>query len=93
MLGQDQCLQVGTVDSFWDAELTSKSHVKYLVQLLLAEALLAQHQVEGKEEHEQPVAYVSKHDRKQEGEGDDGEHRGVDLPVAGDTIGMHNLLE
>ncbi len=37
------------------------------------------HQEEREEEHEDAVPEVAEHDRKQEGEGHDGEHRGVDL--------------
>ena len=72
---------------------TSKSHLKDFIELLLAEGLLAGHQVHSKEEHQQAMAHISKHDGKQEWEGDDGEDRWVDLSVAGYAIGMNNLLE
>ena len=75
------------------ATITSKSHLEDLVQLLLAQRLLAGDKVDSEEEHQQAVAYVSKHDGKQEGEGDDGEDRRVDLPVPSYPIRMHNLLE
>lgn len=37
--------------------------------------------------------HVTEHDPKQEGEHDDGEETGVDLLVAGNTVGIHDLLE
>ena len=72
---------------------TSEGHLKDLVQLLLAQGLLAYDQVYGKEEHQKPMPNVSEHDGKQEGECYDGEHGGIDLPIASNPIGMHNLLE
>lgn len=45
----------------------------YLVVTLLGhQSALPEHQVERGAGHEDPVAHVPKHDRKQEGEGDDG---------------------
>ena len=39
------------------------------------------------------MSHVTKHDRKQEWEGDDGEKTRVDLLVRRDTIRVHNRLE
>ena len=45
----------------------------YLVVILLGnQPALSQHKVEGSRGHEHPVAQVTKHNGKQEGEGDDG---------------------
>jgi hypothetical protein len=44
--------------------------------------------------HEQPAnGKLTKHDGKQEGEGGNGEHSRVDLPVARHAIGIHNRLQ
>lgn len=39
------------------------------------------------------MAKITKHDCKEEWEGDDGEGGWVGLPVLGHTIRIHNLLE
>mmetsp|Transcript_60124 Transcript_60124/g.158160 ORF Transcript_60124/g.158160 Transcript_60124/m.158160 type:complete len:742 (+) Transcript_60124:648-2873(+) len=40
-----------------------------------------------------PVAYVAVHHSEEEGEGDDGEERGVDLAVLGEPVRVHEVLE
>lgn len=45
----------------------------YLIVVLLGhQPTLSQHKVQGSTGHERPVAQVTKHNREQEGEGDDG---------------------
>lgn len=45
----------------------------YLIVILLGhQSALSQYKIEGGAGHECPVAHVTKHDRKQKGEGDDG---------------------
>lgn len=45
----------------------------YLIIILLGyQSALSQHEVQGGRGHEHAVAQVTKHDREQEGEGDDG---------------------
>ena len=48
---------------------------------------------DGNQEQKEAVAEVTEHDTKLEGEGHDGEDGGVDLTIAGNTVGVHNLLE
>ena len=48
---------------------------------------------EGREEDERRVPGVAKHDGEQEGEGDDGEHAGVDFAVARDAVRVDDHLE
>ena len=74
-------------------KLTTKAHGQNLIQLLLAHGLLPQDQNQGKHQQQQPMTKVTKHNGKQEGEGDNGEGGRVGLPVFGHTIGIHNLLE
>ena len=57
------------------------------------ELLLVIDQQECREEHQEAVANVSKHDRKQEREGDDGEGRGVNLAIGSNTVRINDSLE
>ena len=52
---------------------TSEAHVDHLVEDDAPERLLVEHKVEGEQQHEEAVADVPKHHRKQEREGDDRE--------------------
>ena len=52
---------------------TSKAHVDHLVEDHPPERLLVEHKVQGEQQHEESVADVPKHHRKQEWEGHDGE--------------------
>lgn len=56
-----------------------------IVTLLGEEATLSNDQVEGSAGHQQAVAHVTKHDSKQEGEGDDGvrscRHTGIQTTI------------
>lgn len=72
---------------------TSKAHAKDLVQLLPAHDLLPENHPEGKRQQQHAVPKVTKHDSKEEGEGDNREGGWVGLPVLGHTICVHNLLE
>lgn len=57
------------------------------------ELLLPEAHVRSDGEGEEAVSEVSKHDGKQEREGDDGEQSRVDLLVGGDTVRVDNGLE
>ena len=52
---------------------TSEAHVDHLVEDDPPKRLLIQHQVQGEQQHEEAVADVPKHHRKEEGEGHDSE--------------------
>ena len=69
----------------------TKPHL--IVDLLGRERGLPHHHPQAKQEHDEAVARVPKHDGKQEGEGDDGEDGRVGLPVGGYSIGIDQCLE
>lgn len=48
--------------------------------------------VEPKAEQDGPMANISKHDSKQEREGDNSEEPRIGLLIISNTIGLHNLL-
>ena len=73
--------------------LTSKAHADDLIQLLPTHGFLPQHHPKSKYEQQRPMPKVTKHDSKEEGEGDNGEGSRVGLPVFGHTVCIHNLLE
>ncbi len=50
---------------------------------------LWQDEPEGEGEHDAAVAGVAEHDREQEGEGGDGEHGGVHLPIGVHAVGIN----
>lgn len=72
---------------------TSKAHANDLIQLLPAHDLLPKNQPQSKDQQQRAVAKVTKHDSKEEGEGDNCEGGWVGLSVLGHTICVHNLLE
>ena len=72
---------------------TSKAHANDLIQLLPAHDLLPENHPQSKGQQQHAMPEVTKHDSKEEGEGDNGEGSGVCLPILGHTIRVHNLLE
>ena len=53
---------------------------------------LANHEESG-QEHEQTMAQIAEHERKQEGKRDHSERRRIDFLVTGDTVGVHDVLK
>mmetsp|Transcript_3507 Transcript_3507/g.5329 ORF Transcript_3507/g.5329 Transcript_3507/m.5329 type:complete len:687 (-) Transcript_3507:294-2354(-) len=76
-----------------DEVATAEEHDEHLVDLLVLDLGVDPEHGERGEEEEEAVANVTKHDTKEEGEGDDGKGRGVDLLVAGHTVRVDELLE
>ena len=68
-----------------------KAHLEDLVELLAQQRPLAQHHVQRKAQHERAVAHVAEHDREQERERHDRQHRRVDLAVLGHAVRVHDL--
>lgn len=64
----------------------------YLIVILLGhQSALSQYKIEGGAGHERPVAHVTKHDRKQKGEGDDGVWRWRQRGWGGRQAGRHHM--
>mmetsp|Transcript_3937 Transcript_3937/g.8463 ORF Transcript_3937/g.8463 Transcript_3937/m.8463 type:complete len:356 (+) Transcript_3937:1110-2177(+) len=76
-----------------DAVAAAKRHAAHIIKLRLSEAALVEDQEQGKQEHEDTMAKVAKHDSEQEGEGHDGEDSWVHLTVVGNAVRIHNGLE
>lgn len=63
----------GTAAEGWASNGDGDEMDSYLIVILLGhQSALSQYKIEGGAGHECPVAHVTKHDRKQKGEGDDG---------------------
>ena len=73
---------------------TVEEVVPYLVvRLSCHQLLLFDNHVESKAKHDDAVASISKHDGKEEWEGDDGEDCRVGLSVRGDSVGVDESLD
>lgn len=56
------------------------------------DGVVVEDQIQSEDEHDQPVADITEHNTKEEGESDGGEDRRVDLLVAGSTVGVGDFL-
>ncbi len=52
---------------------TPKTHLDHLIESRAPQGLFVEHQVQGKEQHQEAMAHVAKHHSKQEGKRDNGE--------------------
>lgn len=67
--------------------------MSYFIKFLLLKFLLVQDEVQCKEQHQETVTSIAKHDSEQEGEGDKREQTRVYFTVSSNTIGINDTLE
>mmetsp|Transcript_5955 Transcript_5955/g.13540 ORF Transcript_5955/g.13540 Transcript_5955/m.13540 type:complete len:498 (-) Transcript_5955:39-1532(-) len=72
---------------------TIEHHLEHLVEGLADELVLVEDENGCEEGHDGTVTSITEHDTEEEGEGDNSEHSGVVLLVAGNTVSVDNRLE
>jgi hypothetical protein len=60
---------------------------------LSSQLLFVQNQVQGKDQHQQTVTGITKHDGEQERESNESEKTRIDLTVSSNAISINNTLE
>merc|ERR1719206_1587841 len=86
---------IDTEDAHQGDQVSSREEIipDFIVRLPGHQLLFLQDAPERKSKHDDPVSCIPKHHGKQEGEGDDGVHGRVGLPVGSHPIGVDQSLE
>ena len=89
----DEASEDGEYSHQQDDVATTEEGLKDLTAVVLGELLLVNDKQKGGQEHQEAVPDVSKHDGKQEREGDDGEGGGVNLAIGPNTVRINDGLQ